>query len=448
MSITDLDWQKKGSPTWDNPELKGLDVDGVRYNSLDFMNKEWAYMWPKVWLLLGREDEIPEPGNYQMEEFGRESFLMIRQNNKKIRTFYNVCQHRGARLTFNDLGSTETFKCPYHGWQWRIDGELIEAQDSEDFPEGNPCGKLKLEEVKTETFAGFVWINMDKDACSLKEWLGPVWEDWEAYEIHKWKRYVAQTVNVPCNWKIILDNFNESYHLPTVHAPERAVTKKRMPSGVDTSYKTTQFDLSNEGHNRMIMKAGFGQASSMVEGGEIEDPLNSVMREWGVNPDDYIGKGQETREAIQNAKRENGPERGYTHYKNLRNEQLTDAFHYTLFPNFAVSLWADGFHFLRAKPHPTDPEKCVFDNWWYASNPEHEITPVRTTLGVSKRGELAEHEVFDLGEKSLGQTIDQDSTVFILQQHGLRSRGFNKAYFAGQEKRIRRFHEMIESYFE
>ena len=72
---------------------------------------------------------------------------------------------------------------------------------------------------------------MDKNASPLKEWLGPVWDDWKAYEIHNWKRYVAQTVNVPCNWKIILDNFNESYHLPTVHAPERAVTKRRMPSG-------------------------------------------------------------------------------------------------------------------------------------------------------------------------------------------------------------------------
>ena len=104
-----------------------------------------------------------------MEEFGRESFLMIRQSDNKIRSFYNVCQHRGARLTFNDLGSTETFKCPYHGWQWRIDGELIEAQDAEDFPEGNPCGKLKLEEVKTETFAGFIWINMDPECIGLKE---------------------------------------------------------------------------------------------------------------------------------------------------------------------------------------------------------------------------------------------------------------------------------------
>ena len=286
---------------------------------------------------------------------------------------------------------------------------------------------------------------MNEKAPSLKEWLGPVWKDWEAYEIHKWKRYVAQTVNVPCNWKIILDNFNESYHLPTVHAPERSVTKRRMPSGVDTSYKNTQFDLSEEGHNRMIMRAGYG---SMQEDGQIEDPLNSVMKEWEINPDDFSGKGQETRVAIQIAKREIGPKKGYTHYKNLRDEQLTDAFHYTLFPNFAVSLWADGFHFLRAKPHPTDPEKCVFDNWWYASNPEHETSPIRTTVGISERGEYAEHEVFDLGEKSLGQTIDQDSAVFILQQHGLRSRGFDRAYFAGQEKRIRRYHEMIESYFE
>ena len=445
MSVTDLEWYKSNSPSWKNPDLKGLDVDGRRYYSKEFMDKEWNYMWPKVWLLMGREDEIPSPGDYQMEEFGRESFLMIRQDDNKIRSFYNVCQHRGARLTFNDLGSAETFKCPYHGWQWRIDGELIEAQDAEDFPEGNPCGKLKLEEVKTETFAGFIWINMDKNASSLKEWLGPVWDDWEAYEIHKWKRYVAQTVNVPCNWKIILDNFNESYHLPTVHAPERAVTKRRMPSGVDTSYRSTQFDLSDEGHNRMIMRAGYG---SMQEDGKLEDPLYSVMQEWDMNPDDYNGKGIETREAIQKAKRDNGPERGYTHYKNLRDEQLTDAFHYTLFPNFAVSLWADGFHFLRAKPHPTDPEKCVFDNWWYSSNPEKEIAPVRTTIGISKRGEYADRDFFELGEKSLGQTIDQDTAVFILQQHGLRSRGFNRAYFAGQEKRIRRFHEMIESYFE
>jgi phenylpropionate dioxygenase-like ring-hydroxylating dioxygenase large terminal subunit len=290
---------------------------------------------------------------------------------------------------------------------------------------------------------------MDKNACSLREWLGPIWEDWEAYEIHKWKRYVAQTVNMPCNWKIILDNFNESYHLNTVHAPEKAITKKRMPSGVDTSYKNTQFDLSEEGHNRMIMQAGYGPAGSFEEGGLIEDPLATVMKDWEIDPSEFTGRGIDTREAIQKAKRELGGKRGYTHYDNLYDEQLTDAFHYTLFPNFAVSLWADGFHFLRARPHATDPEKCVFDNWWYASNPKYETSPIRSTVGIHERGNFAiEPDIFDHGEKSLGQTIDQDAVVFIFQQHGLRSRGFNGAYFAGQEKRVHRFHEMIESYFE
>ena len=79
------------------------------------MEKEWKHMWPKVWLLMGREDEIPMRGDYQMEEFGRESFLMIRQNDNKIRSFYNVCQHRGARLTFNDLEVQKLLNVPIMG---------------------------------------------------------------------------------------------------------------------------------------------------------------------------------------------------------------------------------------------------------------------------------------------------------------------------------------------
>ena len=173
------------------------------------------------------------------------------------------------------------------------------------------------------------------------------------------------------------------------------------------------------------------------------------MKDWELDPSEFTGRGIDTREAIQKAKRELGGKRGYTHYDNLYDEQLTDAFHYTLFPNFAVSLWADGFHFLRARPHATDPEKCVFDNWWYASNPKNETSPIRSTVGIHERGNFAiEPDIFNHGEKSLGQTIDQDAVVFIFQQYGLRSRGFNGAYFAGQEKRVHRFHEMIESYFE
>ena len=116
------------------------------------------------------------------------------------------------------------------------------------------------------------------------------------------------------------------------------------------------------------------------------------------------------------------------------------------FPNFAVSLWSDGFHFLRARPHPTDPEQCIFDNWWYASQPESETAPIRTTAGIVERDAEIEHEVFKAGDKSMGRTIDQDVEIFSLQQAGLRSRGYGGAYLADQESRVSRYHDLIDDY--
>ncbi len=187
---------------------------------------------------------------------------------------------------------------------------------------------------------------------------------------------------------------------------------------------------------------------SRNEDGTIGEPLASILREWGLDPNDFVNRGDETREALQQAKRKLGPSRGYTHYDKLADEQFTDAFHYTLFPNFAVSLWSDGFHFLRVRPHPTDPEQCVFDNWWYASQPEGETAPIRTTAAIVDRNAKVEHEVFELGEKSMGRTIDQDVEIFPFQQMGLRSRGFEGAYLAEQESRVQRYHELIDDYIE
>ena len=91
MSAIDKKFESKNFKGWKNLDLKNLPVDGKRYNSYEFMQKEWEYMWPKIWLLLGREEEIPNSGDYQMEDFGKESFLMVRQDDGSIKSFYNVC---------------------------------------------------------------------------------------------------------------------------------------------------------------------------------------------------------------------------------------------------------------------------------------------------------------------------------------------------------------------
>ncbi len=431
-------------PDWPQQALRGHKLEGYRYTSREFAEQEWEHIWTKVWLLLGREDELPEPGDWQQEEVGRESILMVRQKDGGIRAFYNICQHRGQRLVSEGKGHVRRFVCPYHSWAWNPDGSLDFVQDPDDFPEGNPCGKLTLEEIPCETFAGFVWVNMDPDCVSLREFLGPVWDEWAVYGIENWKRYVARSTVIPVNWKVVMDNFNESYHVNTVHRPKGAdVEKLRIHSGVDTSYTTSRFDMANEGHGRMIMLGGYAGPAVDREGA-VGEPLATILREWELDPDEFTGRGEATREALQQARRRLGPERGYEYFNNLCDSQLTDAYHYTLFPNFAVSLWVDGFHFLRARPHPTDTEQCVFDNWWYAPDPEGVTGPVRTTAGLVERDAVVEHELFAPGEQTMGLTIDQDMSIFPAQQMGMRSRAYKGSYLAGQESRTARLHELVD----
>lgn len=440
-STTDL-------PDWPKQALRGHAIEGYRYTSREFMEKEWEHMWTKVWLLMGREDEMPNPGDWQQEELGPESILMVRQQDHSIKAFYNVCQHRGQRLVSAGKGHARRFVCPYHSWAWTTDGALNFAQDRDDFPQGDPCEHMRLAEVQCDTFAGFIWINLDPDCVSLKEFLGPVWGDWEVYGVDKWKRYAAKSMVLPCNWKVVLDNFNESYHVNTVHKPRGAnVEKLGIHSGIDTNYKNTRFDMTEEGHSRMIMLGGYGGPSQSIDE-VIGEPLATVLRDWGLNPDDFAQRGEATREALQKARRKLGPERGYDYFENLNDSQLTDAYHYTLMPNFAVSVWVDGFHFLRARPHPTDPEQCLFDNWWYAPCPEGETADVSTTVGMVPRDAVVEHEMLTYGRDSMGMTIDQDISVFIPQQLGMRSRGYRGAYLAGQESRTQRLHELVDDYIE
>lgn len=447
-NLTELD-------EWPDQETRGHSIPGSRYTSREFFEKEWEGMWTKTWLLLGRESQLPNANDWQMEPVGPEEVLMVRQKDGGVKAFYNVCQHRANPLVSEPRGHVRSrFVCKYHSWAFTPDGELNFAPDKDDFPQGNPCGNVRLVELACETFAGFIWVNMDPDAKPLKEYLGPIWDEWNAREVHTWKRTMAHTMWLPCNWKVVLDNFNESYHVPTVHMGATPNTDRKVIRGnINTYYKETRFDLADEGHNRMIMKGGYGAGQTDADG-NIAEPLKSQLEYWGIDPADYKGRPEDTREAIQNAKRKLGPDLGYTHYATVPAEQLTDAFHYTLFPNFAVSLWADGFHFLRARPHPDDPGQCLFDNWWYSS-PASLEAPMTNRAGMEgsldganpDTGEV-DVKLLSYPEDSIGPAIEEDVAVFVTQQRGFRSRGFKGVYLANQEKRIRRYHELIDDYIE
>ena len=107
----------RDTDSWPEQETRGHTIPGDRYTSKEFLDKEWEGMWTKVWLLLGRESEIPEFGDWQMEEVGPEEILMVRQKDGGVKAFYNVCQHRGNPLVETNKGHVlSRFVCKYHSW--------------------------------------------------------------------------------------------------------------------------------------------------------------------------------------------------------------------------------------------------------------------------------------------------------------------------------------------
>lgn len=428
-----------GTPRDKAPEiaLRGDPLSGDRYWSREFMEKEWERMWTRTWHIGGLVSELPNPGDFITCKLGRESILISRARDGAIHAFYNFCIHRGNRLVQTESGNTPYFRCTYHGWAFDNEGVLRGVQNPEDFPGGNPCGKNKLKEIRCETWGGFVWYNMDANAPPLAEALDPVYDQLLPYNMDKMVRVLWLTAEADCNWKIIHDNFNESYHLPTIH-PE-------LNTFIEDSYKQCQFDMYANGHNRMLMPGG--QPAYSSRNCDIpQAPLTDMLAYWDLDPARFEGRAREAREALQQQKRKLGPARGYLHYVDLSDEQLTDYYHYTLFPNTSLTMSSDGFQVLRPQPHPTDPEKCIFDHWFFVPVVEGQ-TMVETPVGPRPVAPAA-HEVFRHGDQSLGFVADQDLSVIPGQQQGLRSRGYTDSLLSGQEARIRRYHEVLNDYLE
>ena len=422
------------------PALTDDPITGDRYYSPQWAQREWDSLWPRVWQVAGRVDQIPEAGDYVTYQIGRDSILAVRGSDDKIRAFYNVCQHRGNQLVSAEVGSLAggDFQCAYHGWQFGDNGRLNVVPDEDDFLQGSPCGKRNLVEMPSDTWAGFIWFNMDPDAKPLREWLDPVADHLDGYRMENMKRTHWVTVTGDFNWKCVQDNFNESYHLPYVH-PETIASMNEHHSGC-------QFDLYPSGHARMLMPGG-GPGPHYQ--GRIDRTFKSLKQDfesWEFDAEPYREDTSGLRLALQQRKRELGEAKGYD-FSSYTDEQLTDHYHYTVFPNISFSMKPDGCIWLRGTPHPTDPEKTIFDMWYLTQFPEgvseYYSNSMRDFVSIDHQ---AEHQTGLAGEVSCGHGIDQDVAIWNSQHAGLRSRGYGGEYMPNQERRIKYYHDNLNRY--
>jgi len=181
-------------------------------------------LFHRRWFCVGRESELPDAGAFVARDVADESVLVARGRDGGLRSFYNVCRHRGTRLCEEDSGRVSGgFVCPYHGWSYSLEGRLLAT------PNVGPDARLDraaygLRAVAVEVWDGFVFVNLDPEPTSLRDELAQepsaplAYARYRSGELVTARRIVYE---VRANWKIVHDNYNECLHCPIAH-PELA----------------------------------------------------------------------------------------------------------------------------------------------------------------------------------------------------------------------------------
>ena len=180
--------------------------------------KEIDRIFSSHWLHAGREEEIRRSGDFIVRRIGGNSLIILRDHDGVVRAFHNTCRHRGTMLRTEDRGRLgKTIQCPYHAWTYLLDGQLCGAP-SMDRTEGFEMDDFPLHPVALQLWAGSIFINLEPDPEPFEDAFGEepleYFDQWRIGERRVEERIVYE---IEANWKIVVQNFNECYHCPTVH---------------------------------------------------------------------------------------------------------------------------------------------------------------------------------------------------------------------------------------
>lgn len=180
------------------------------YTSQQIFAAELQQIFYKEWICVAREDQIPNAGDYRSVSIVGQPLIIVRLKDGSIHGMSAICPHRSMPVT-QGLGNTNSFQCPYHLWKFDLEGKLISAPHMENvnkFPSDN----CNLKAVKTETWQGFIFLNLDADAQPLADRLPELNKITDGYRMKDMVVATSLEFDCPWNWKILIENFMEAYH--------------------------------------------------------------------------------------------------------------------------------------------------------------------------------------------------------------------------------------------
>jgi phenylpropionate dioxygenase-like ring-hydroxylating dioxygenase large terminal subunit len=216
---------QSASPTkrWidDYPELDRGPVSTEPCTSQAYFDLERDRVYRKIWLKIGRVEQIPNAGDYFVRDIAvcGLSIIVARSADGRIRAFHNVCRHRGNKLVQNSCkhASARTFRCNFHGWTYANDGRLAAVPDEAMFYDLDKT-RLGLETISLETWGGFIFINLDPERKeNLAAFLAEMRDHLGGFQFSSYPSVYGYQTILNANWKICLDAFSEAYHFLFVH---------------------------------------------------------------------------------------------------------------------------------------------------------------------------------------------------------------------------------------
>jgi nitrite reductase/ring-hydroxylating ferredoxin subunit len=433
---------KVKAPSWATCEhyefLGDEDLSKDRYIDPAYAKLEYERLWTRTWQFACREEHIPEVGDYHVYDIGPYSFIVTRVGPNDIRAYYNACLHRGTKLrSSNTEGRASEFKCPFHGWSWNVDGTNKEVVCAWDFPHVDRS-KFSLPQARVETFAGCVFINMDKDAPSFSEYLGA-----EAMaHIKSWKledRYIYLHVSkrLPCNWKLAIEAFLEAYHVIQTH-------RQVAISNADAN---AQYDFFGDHVNRFVSLLGV--LSPHLYGQYTEQ---DIVDQFTLGDSDAMGdtklklkEGETARQAMADMFRGMFEKMTNTDLSKMSDTELLDAYSYRIFPNMFAWPGISLPLLYRFRPDPQDHRKCLYEVFFLRPVPVNGKRPT-----PAEPIHLTDSQSFTEAEGMpgpFGVILDQDTDNLFLQQEGLEAsakRGLTLGNY--QEVCIRHFEKAVDKY--
>ena len=424
-------------------EFRGdADVAYDEFTSKDYADAEHDRMWGRTWQWACREEHIPEPGDYYVYDIGHRSALVVRGPDGTIRAFHNACLHRGTQLKPPaSMGFSPKLRCPFHGWTWSTEGDLVDLPCEWDFPHVD-AEAFQLPQIRTGLWGGFVFVNFDdceppQMSGSLDDYLGVIPEHFANWNLAD--RYVAVHVRkrLPANWKASASAFLEAYHILETHS-------QSIYTAGDAN---AQYDVFGDNVSRFVHT--IGTTSPHVPEDKRPDEqgiLNMLFARKNPGEDvPEIPAGERARDVYARHMQQVLGEAYDSDFSHLTVAETIDSVEYFLFPNafFFPGLTIPMTY--RFRPDADDPDRCIY-----------EVLFLRPKPTSGKVPEPAEPFDLDIDDSyttvpgmpgSLGIVLDQDTTNLAAQTRGFKAskkRGQTLGNY--QEVRARHLHDTVRRY--